>query len=347
MLALFVVVLIISNCFSTFSGVSLKTFGDLPPDSFWKTGARMPTPRSETASALLGDKIYIMGGLDETDKPLDTVEVYDVKSDKWSTAAPLPIPLDHSGADVLDQKIYLAGGKGIDSKTSGRLFIYDPITDKWQEGKPMPTARYALTVDFVDGILFAVGGKNKELMGYARETLSTNEAYDPVTNKWSTKAPLPSARHHAASAVVDGKLYVIGGRNTNFLQRLYLDDNEMYDTKTDTWIKLEPMPTNRSASDTAVIDHGIHVFGGEICDAGGKSNKVFDEHELYNTKSNNWTQELKMPTARHGPSVQFVDHYIYVIGGGVQACTSQSSLNEVLVLPSASNGTNNNNNETL
>jgi N-acetylneuraminic acid mutarotase len=341
-LALSAVVLIVSYCFSTFAGVSLNTFGDLPPDSFWKTGTRMPTPRSETASVLLGDKIYIMGGLDETDRPLDIVEVYDVKLDKWSTAASLPIPLDHSGADVLNQKIYLVGGKGIDSKTSDRLFIYDPITDKWEEGKSMPTARYALTVDFIDGILFAMGGKNKELMGYARETLSTNEAYDPAINKWITKASLPTGRHHAASAVVDGKLYVIGGRNTNFLQRLYLDDNEMYDIKTDTWQKLESMPTNRSASDTAVIDHGIHVFGGEICDEGGMSNKVFDEHELYNTELNKWTQELKMPTARHGPSVQFVDRYIYVIGGGVQPCTSQSPLNEILVLPSSPNGTNNN-----
>jgi N-acetylneuraminic acid mutarotase len=281
-----------------------------------------------------------MGGLDEADNPLDIVEVYDIKSDKWSTAASLPIRLDHSGADVLNHKVYLVGGKGIDSKTSNRLFIYDPATGKWQEGKSMPTARYALTVDFIDGILFAVGGKNKELMGYAHESLSTNESYDPTTNKWTTKTNMPTARHHAASAVVDGKLYVIGGRNTNFLQRQYLDNNEMYETKTDTWQMLEPAPTKRSASDTAVVDHEIHIFGGEICDEGGKSNKVFDEHEVYNTKLNQWKEELKMPTARHGPSVQFSEGFIYVIGGGVRPCTSQSRINEIFVLPSSPDATN-------
>jgi N-acetylneuraminic acid mutarotase len=198
----------------------------------------------------------------------------------------------------------------------------------------MPTARYALTADFVDGMLYAVGGKNKELMGYARETLSINEAYDPATDTWTTKSPMPTARHHASSAVIDGGLYVIGGRNTNFLQRLYLDDTEMYNPKTDTWTALEPMPTKRSASDTAVVKHEIHIFGGEICDEGGMSNKVFNEHEIYNTDLDKWKQEPKMPTARHGPSVQFVNGSIYVIGGGLKACMSQSQLNEILVLPS-------------
>jgi N-acetylneuraminic acid mutarotase len=314
-------------------GTLLYGFDDLPANSFWKTGTKMPTPRSETASVLLGDKIYVMGGLDRTDKPVDIVEVYDVKLDKWSVAPPLPIPLDHSGADIFNQKIYLVGGKGIDSQTSNRVFVYDPVINKWDERKSMPTARYALTVDFVDGTLFAIGGKNKQLMGYARETLDTNEAYIPAADMWVTKAPMPTPRHHAASAVVAGELYVIGGRNTNFLQRLYLNDNEMYDPKTNSWQKLEPMPTNRSASDTTVVDGRIHVFGGEICDEGGKSNKVFNDHEVYNTKTKKWNIDLKMPTARHGPSVQFSNNYIFVIGGGVQPCTSQSQLNEILVLP--------------
>ena len=315
-------------------GVSTYAIDDLRSNSFWKSGTKMPTPRSETASVLLDGKIYVIGGLDKSDKPLDIVEVYDVKKDKWSSAAALPIPLDHSGADVFNQKIYLVGGKGIDSHTSNRVFIYDPSVDEWEEGRQMPTARYAHTVDFINGILYAIGGKNKELMGYARETLGTNEAYNPTTNSWTTRAPMPTLRHHAASAVVDGELYVIGGRNTNFLQRVYLDDNEIYHPKTNTWQKIEPMPTKRSASDTVVVDGRIHVFGGEICDEGGMSNKVFNNHEVYNTKLDEWTQGLNMPTARHGPSVQSVNNSIYVIGGGVRPCTSQSQLNEILVLPS-------------
>ena len=319
------------------AGMFLYGSNDIPPQSFWKSGTKMPTPRSETASAVLGDKIYVIGGLDKKDKPLDIVEVYDVKLDKWSVAAPLPIPLDHSAADVFNEKIYLVGGKGIDSQTSNRLFIYDPVVNKWVEGKSMPTARYALTADFIDGMLFAIGGKNKELMGYAHETLNINEVYDPKADMWTTKALMPTQRHHAASAVLDGKLYVIGGRNTNFPQRLYLDDNEMYDSKTNSWQRLEPMPTKRSASDTAVVDGTIHVFGGEVCDEGGKSNKVFGDHEVYDTKLNKWTKELSMPTARHGPSIQIVNNSIFVIGGGVQPCTSQSQINEILVLPSQVN----------
>ncbi len=36
--------------------------------------------------------------------------------------------------------------------------------------------------------------------------------YDPATNTWRPRSPMPTARNHAAPGVVDGKLYVIGGR---------------------------------------------------------------------------------------------------------------------------------------
>jgi hypothetical protein len=39
--------------------------------------------------------------------------------------------------------------------------------------------------------------------------------YDPATNRWTTRKPLARSRPGAASAVLDGKLYVMGGRWLN------------------------------------------------------------------------------------------------------------------------------------
>ena len=70
----------------------------------------------------------------------------------------------------------------------------------------MPTARGALTAVFIDEILFAMGGEGESGI------MDTNEAYNSKTKTWISKSPMPTARHHAASAVVDGNVYVIGGR---------------------------------------------------------------------------------------------------------------------------------------
>jgi hypothetical protein len=78
--------------------------------SFWTTGTPMPTARSEITGAALNNKIYIVGGFDETGRSSTIVEVYDPRTDEWITSststttaansavAPLPQPLDHAAA---------------------------------------------------------------------------------------------------------------------------------------------------------------------------------------------------------------------------------------------------------
>ena len=99
-------------------------------DSFWTNATWMPTPRSESAVALLENKIYVAGGESEAIKKTNVVEVYDLKTKKWSTAAPLPIAMNHVGIASHSGKLYAAGGTH-DNGYSNRLFIYDPKTNKW------------------------------------------------------------------------------------------------------------------------------------------------------------------------------------------------------------------------
>jgi N-acetylneuraminic acid mutarotase len=88
---------------------SLTHSAESSRQSSWITGAKMPTPRSEATSALLKDKIYVIGGLDRNNQPLDNVEVYDIKLDSWNSVASLPMPLDHADATVYNEKyIWLA-----------------------------------------------------------------------------------------------------------------------------------------------------------------------------------------------------------------------------------------------
>src|ERR1700747_3497783 len=55
----------------------------------------------------------------------------------------------------------------------------------WTEKAPLSTARWGVGSEVVNGIVYVLGGNNNTTL------LLTNEAYDPSTNTWTTKAPIP------------------------------------------------------------------------------------------------------------------------------------------------------------
>ena len=133
---------------------------------------------------------------------------------------------------------------------------------------------------------------------------------------------MPTAREHLTSAVVDGKLYVIGGRTNGVA--FNVDANEVYDPVADKWTILEPMPSKRGGlSSAAVVNGSIYVIGGE------QPTGTFNNNERFDTVSNTWTPEGNMPTARHGLAAVAIDNNIYVIGGGPQPGGSSTDVNEI------------------
>ena len=91
-----ILLMMFTFCFIYFSSAQTSSSSTL--QSFWTTGAPMPTARSEIAGAILDGKIYIIGGFDGSGRSITTTEVYDPMANEWTTAAPLPQPLDHTAA---------------------------------------------------------------------------------------------------------------------------------------------------------------------------------------------------------------------------------------------------------
>jgi len=289
-------------------------------ESYWISADNMKSQRNELSAAILNGLIYVIGGEDIASggDQKDTVEVYDIAKEKWieKDIAPLPIPLDHTSSAVYNGKIYVAGGFLEKKVPTDKLFIYDPKKNKWQEGKSLPTPiGAAINAEFVDGIMYIIGGVNS-----SQVPVNTNFAYNPQTDTWSIKSPMPTARHHLQSSVIDGKIYAIGGRIlgdgirsedidptlTNF------DRNEMYDPKTDSWTIKEPMLSKRSGFAAVASEDGmIYVIGGQ--GVGEVTNSV----EKYDPLVNKWQYEKPMPIARYGIDAIYSDNKIYVLGGQV------------------------------
>ena len=114
----------------------------------------------------------------------------------------------------------------------------------------------------------------------------------PATNKWTTVAPIPTARYGLAAVTgPDGRIYAIGG---NWVQVGPEIPVEAYDTKSDTWTTVAKHATARVYLAAATgADGRIYAIGGFQEGNGKRLNTV----EAYDTKTNNWTTVAAMPTA--------------------------------------------------
>ena len=69
----------------------------------------------------------------------------------------------------------------------------------------MPTARGDANIGVINNKIYIMGGS-----GSSGPT-ALNEAYDPGSNTWQSKANLPTAANSGGNAVCNNKLYIIGG----------------------------------------------------------------------------------------------------------------------------------------
>ena len=95
------------------------------------------------------------------------------------------------------------------------------------------------------------------------------EEYDPVSDSWNApKERMPTARSGGVTGT-DGRLiYVAGGEVTTQELVGAFRAIEAYDTVTDIWITLPPMPMPRHGVAGAVIGNRLHLVSGLIQSAG-------------------------------------------------------------------------------
>jgi N-acetylneuraminic acid mutarotase len=181
----------------------------------------------------------------------------------------------------------------------------------------MPTPRVFLAAGVLNEQLYVFGGGNTS------GPTAALEAYDPLTNAWSSKASAPTAISSAAAGVIDNKLYVVGGcinadcriGTTNLLQ--------IYDPATNGWTTGAPMPTARHGMGAGVIDGKLYVAGG--VPACPPCVPFFANLEVYDSLTNMWETKSPLPEARANSASAAIGGKLYVVGGtnGSQTLTSE------------------------
>ena len=161
---------------------------------------------------------------------------------------PMPTPRDGLAIAVFKGKIYCFGGRNVSkdySISTNVNEVYDIETDSWETETPMPTARSGLQASEVDDKIYLIGGRIESESSSISEKSAQVEIYDPVIDTWTFGSPIPTAVAGYASAVLDGKIYVISGvagcsTYTNLIQ--------IYDPKKDEWSFGPPIPMSVTAA---------------------------------------------------------------------------------------------------
>ncbi|MFH1716909.1 MAG: kelch repeat-containing protein [Planctomycetota bacterium] len=179
----------------------------------------------------------------------------------------------------------------------------------WVQKADMPTPRWTQTSAVVNGKIYVIGGLTSQPGEIA---LSTVEEYDPVTDTWMRKADMPTVRCDmvGSSAVVDDKIYVIGGYSGG--DSCGGTTVEEYDPVTDTWTRKADMPTRRWSLATCAMDGKIYAIGGAPSSCSPTGLNIVEQ---YDPITDTWTRKANIPTGLWGLCTNVVNGKIYTIGG--------------------------------
>lgn len=123
---------------------------------------------------------------------------------------------------------------------------------------------------------------------------------------WRDGAALMQDRDDFGTAVVNGRIWVIGGMTGGRGNKL--DSVEVYDPDQDSWSSGPAMPTARSNMGTARVGGTIYTFGGSTPEA-------VDTAEALDTGDRSWHRLPSLPTPRYGLAAVAFDGKIYTLGG--------------------------------
>ena len=312
------------------------------PINPWKKGAPFPYPDEELYGVALNGKMYVIGGWDEG-KAAGLNYEYDPATDKWTEKKGMPRLAHHAALAAANGKIYVIGGfvppKDTQIPTGGAwepiadTWEYDPAADSWKSLAPVPTKRGAAVAVEVAGKIYVIGGattvagsKDPYFTFFGPSlVLTTNEVFDPATNKWESRKPMSVARNHAYAAAVNGKIYVIGGRTGHafILSATNTDVVEEYSPVSDMWsAPKERMPTPRSGGATGTDGRRIYIAGGEVTTK--ELVGAFRAVEAYEPATNSWISLPPMSMPRHGIAGAVIGNEFHLVSGMIQSAGALS-----------------------
>jgi len=236
--------------------------------------SRMPVKRVLVSGASSPDGlIYLFGGQatrTRTSACHAPLMAYDPATGRYRTLASAPVSLYDTPAVVFTNGTLMALDR--------ELVLYDPATDSWRKGVAPPRILVARAATVApDGRVFFLGG-----VPWGDAAPDRADAYDPVTETWSSLPPLPFGSQWSRAVTAGGRVYVVGIQTA------------VFDPATQQWTELPKPPTERYDLGAGVDPQGrIITFGGSPIGGPGPTNVV----EIFDPVAASWSTGPRMAAA--------------------------------------------------
>lgn len=318
--------------------------------------AEAPIARFESAVASVRGEMVVIGGHMEPHLAATTSNLsFDPSTGIWRRRMDAPRALSHLTAAVVDDRhVWLVGGyegahPGVGIRASYR---YDALEDRWEDGPPLPSIRASGGLGLIGRRLHFFGGIDAD-RSTNRDDHWSLDVDNPL--RWERSAPMPMARTHAATAVIDGCIYAIGGhfghdipgRPGDISWEPDLDLVHRYDPVADRWDEVAPLTRRRSHCEpsTFVKDGLIVCMGGrnnaptarcrcektllshyyrravrklDILRGRRSAEMTLDDIIAYDPARDRWLDLGRMPRPLYAPAATNVNGRIIVANGGTK-----------------------------
>ncbi|HEY6728169.1 MAG TPA: hypothetical protein VI197_29370 [Polyangiaceae bacterium] len=252
-----------------------------PPREFVK--------RRYSAVTTFDGKVFIWGGIDADEDPLDDGAIYDPRSDSWSLVAvdsATPSARERAVAVWTGTHVLVVGGLS-DSGYERDAALYDPVANQW-------TATGSASIPRSQGIAGVVDGVVVLLEGFTTDgdAAGNPERYEIDSGTWSRAGDEDDLPYQWSQAIgfTDHEVLVYGGNSNDGRS----DAAYSYDVDQDVWTDLPPALSERSGAFGAWDGSKFFVWGGH-------NDGAYDDGAVF--ESGAWTALLDggAPSPRRMP----------------------------------------------
>ena len=293
----------------------------------WEVRTQLPTKRIACATAVVGHKVYLIGGTvfekAKFDKGIlgpygiSTVEMYDTQTNTWQRVADMPTPRHAAKAAVVNGTVFVFGGWSAAGDHAPRKYpvsveAYNPRTDTWIQKNDMPIPRVAFGVGVVDGKVYIIGGVTR----IGGERINRVDIYNPATDTWVKGREMPTPRERLGVGVVGNRMYAIGGLGWPQVGLgPFLTIIEEYNPTNRQWRQKSDMLDARDTFALVVVKDSIYLIGGSIWKGVGFAREYLASVNVYDPQEDVWSDIPAMPTSFVPNGAAAVNGRIYVFGG--------------------------------
>ena len=285
----------------------------------------LPVKRSFAAVVATKNRIYLIGGMDETNTAQTSVYMAVLDSNgelsSWTATTSLPTMLHSAKAIVVNNKVHLIGGASNTSSAVGTTYSApinsDGTLGTWVSGNALPAPRKGFQTVLTHKYVYVLGGVNDG-------DVDTNTIYQATVNSdgslstWTTTAgTLPASIGYAQVAVIRNKVYLIGGKTgSTQLTTSYVatvDSNGVLGAFTAS----VNLPLALSQAEILVTNTSAYLIGGKTDSSTSNTIYKLSFSTVTGDISTGWTleQSISLPQPVRGAQLIATRNFVHLIGG--------------------------------